>query len=330
MTTTTATEEQNTTTQTQPTPDLNQITVLLSLSFKTIGRWRRVESERVRVQADKKRIKVRKDLYQSKALTDLISFDDGVRQWITSICLPSRFLRGGTYRIPDELIAEVDEKMLYFQEQRDERVDRFIETYEEVRAEAQAALGELFNPLDYQPVASVKEQFSMEWAWAEAGGVPGRLRHVSSRMLRREQEKAQEQVRQEAGEIRQAIRQSFADLIDFAAGRLDSQEVEEEVENEDGTKTKVTKKKKMIFRDSMVERVGAFLSTFSARNVMGDTEMDALVKKARAVMEGVDGAQALRDDDDLRERVRSALTGIRDEMEQNLRVRPKRAISLED
>ena len=292
--------------------DMSQTSIMLTLQLTKAGNRKRVSSNRVEVDADKDAISVSKELLDSPQYEDIRSFDGMVRRWLYVRALPAVGLRTGTYRIPIVLLEEVDEKLGAYDAERAALVDRFCNVYQDQVDAAQDRLRELYDTRDYPPVDAVRDAFTFEYRYVSFA-VPQALKSISIDLLRREQEKARLDVQSEAEEIKDALRASFAELLDHAVKRL-----------------AVKDGKPLIFRDSMIGNIEQFLTYFGQRNVVGDTELEELVTKARAAMNGVDNAQDLRDNGALRGRVRSALGEIKKTMDDNVMVKPGRRISFND
>ena len=293
--------------------DLSKSSVILSLSMRRAGNRRRVSSSRVEVDADRDAISVSKELLASDEFKRIESFDGAVRKWVYSRALPNEgTLRGGTYRLPTALVAEVDAQLQVFEGQRSDLIEGFLEVYPERREEARERLRTLFDERDYPDVIDVRMAFRFDYRYMSFQ-VPGALESISADLLRREMEKAKIDVATEADEIKNALRASFAELLEHATTRLG-----------------VDKGKKRRFGGSMIERMSEFLNYFGARNIIGDDELATLVERARKVMSGVENPSDLRTDDDLRRKVRQSLTRIKREMDRNLEVRPVRKFDLGD
>ena len=292
--------------------DMSQTSIMLTLQLAKAGNRKRVSSNRVEVDADKDAISVSKELLDSPQYEDIRSFDGMIRKWVYVRALPAVGLRTGTYRIPIALLEEVDTKLGEFDAERAALVDKFCNVYQDQVAEAQDRLRELYDERDYPPVGAVQDAFTFEYRYVSFA-VPQALKSISIDLLRREQEKARLDVQSEAEEIKDALRASFAELLDHAVSRL-----------------AVKDGKPLIFRDSMIGNIEQFLEYFGQRNVVGDFQLEELVTKARAAMTGVEKAQDLRDNGALRGRVRSALGEIKKTMDDNVMVKPGRRISFDD
>lgn len=292
------------------TVDLEKNSVMLTLRTGKVGNRRRVTratvAAEVQVDADKDAIGVNKELLDSPELAAIARHDRDTRRWLYGRSLPAYgTLREGVYRVPLDLTDEVEDYLLDRSTKRDGLVDKFMPTYEVAVVEAQARLRALFDRQDYPAAAAVQATFFMEWQYIMLG-TPDNL---SATLFKTERAKAAAVVSREVDELRQMLRQAFADLLDHAVDRLGV--------GQDG--------KKVVFRDTMVEGIADFFQYFGSRNLVGDDELAALVDKARTVMTGI-GASDLRDSDAVRAEVQRTFADIKKTMDDNTMLAPVRRI----
>lgn len=293
----------------QQTPDITANSVLLLLRISKLGNRRKVNPGLVQVDADREAITVGKELLDCDEYREIVGFDGSVRRWLYSRSLPAYgVLKDGAYRLPLGLVEEVDDKLREFQEQRELRIQAFLDVYPAKVEQARSRLRALYNPADYPDVGQVRQAFSLEYRYLTMN-VPDSL----GALYQRERNKAMADVQSEVEEIKLALRMSFAGLVDHAAERLQS--------GTDG--------KKMVFRDTLVKNLEDFFSYFGARNIVNDTELATMVEQARSVIHGVD-AQDLRDDEVLRRHVQSTMAGIRKAMDDGVMLRPNRRFTVEE
>ena len=194
------------------------------------------------------------------------TLDGRTRSLIESSGVPS-MMRRGVYLIPDALIDQVDRMIADYQAKREILIDAFLAVYEREADRARSNLGALYDAADYPPASRVRAAFVVRCRWV-AFGVPGRMQSVSGDIYRREQSRIRAELESAAQDIRDAMRQTFADLISHMVDRL--------TPGADG--------KPRIFRDSMIDNLAAFLDTFAARNIAQDQDLAELVTQARGVL----------------------------------------------
>lgn len=143
--------------------------------------------------------------------------------------------------------------------------------------------------------------------------VPGALKSISQGLFEEERDKmaAQWSVAQE--EIQSLLRVRLKSMIEHLRERL----------------TPDAEGKSKVFRNSLVDNIGDFLTEFSAINITNDSELEAVVEQARTLLDGVD-AQTLRRSNDARETVRVGFDGLAQNLEAMLVDRPMRSISFDD
>ncbi len=295
-------------------PPINESSILLTVKLRKPGTRRRVSSSAVEVDAGRDAIAVSKELLDSPELNAVTSFDAGVRRWLYARALPSSAtLREGVYRLPVVLVEEVEGWLEDQAERRQRMAENFLIVYSKRVGQAKDRLRALDKEADYAPAETVRAAFGFEWHYV-ALGVPDQLSGISSAMFQREQEKARVSIQAEVDEIRDALRTSFADLLERAAERL----------------AIGPKGKPMVFRDTLVRNIEDFLQYFGARDIIDDTELAGMVGLARKVLSEVTDPGVLRSDMGLREKVRSSFEAIRKEMDEAAMVPPKHPVSLGD
>jgi hypothetical protein len=118
-----------------------------------------------------------------------------------------------------------------------------------------------------------------------------------------------------AGEqIMQALREGFQKIITHAVSVLEV--------GEDGR----TKK----FRDASFDNINEFIDLFKNKNLTNDIELEALVKKAKKIMTGIDDPQDLKKDPDMRKVVEKGFTDITKQLSKMVEAKPKRKFSFDD
>ena len=289
--------------------DLASNSVMLVLRLGRLGNRRKVPTEMVQVDADPEAVHVGKELLESPELKAVATEDNAIRQWVSARSLPAfGTLRDGVYRLPLALVDQVDEELEAFRQRRQALIDKFLDRYPAMVNEALVRLRALYNPADYPHLDQVAARFTFDYRYL-AFMTPETL---SARLLAREREKAAAEVSTEVEEIKLALRSSFAELVYHAADRL----------------RVGPDRKKMVFRDSLVQKLEQFFQYFNQLNIVNDGELAGLVERARAVMKGV-APQELRDDDSLREQVRHTMQVIKDTMDGGMMLRPTRRLILD-
>lgn len=261
---------------------------------------------------DQQSIHVAKELLVSPELRSISALQSDVRSFLRSRALPNfHILKGSVHRLPTGLVPEVDNKLLDFAAQQAALVETFVQALPSRVTEARLRLSALFNPADYPSPAQAREAFKFQFRYLSTD-IPVVLGMISQGLMSRERAKAVAEISAETEEIRLAMRQSFADLIEHAADRLG--------QSVDG--------KKHIFKDSMIKNLEEFFTLFQQRNVVGDEALARLVEQARQAMQGVT-PDALRKGADLRAQIKDVFTNIKGEMDRSTMLRPVRKLDLD-
>lgn len=286
-----------------PDRDLSQTTLCLKVQFGAIGDSRKISSSQVEVDADKRLIRVSKKLLDAVELKAIRRFDSQLRHSLYEICLPYDI---GVHLVPYQMVDTVEEMLMAAEAERPVLVEAFLRVYPQLCRQISQRLRTLYNPSDYPPVDYVRSKFSFRWEYLTFG-VPGELQEVSRSIFVREREKAARKMAEATREIQQVLRTTLAEMVWRLRDRL--------TENEDG--------KRKQLRDSAVQNLKDFLSTFDIRNVTDDRELSEQVNKAKMLLDGVD-AEVIRSMDTLRERIRTGMSEIGTRLEAMVIDRPKR------
>jgi hypothetical protein len=279
--------------------DLSQTTVCLRVHLGTLGNSRKVNAERVIVDADKQLIRVSKKLLDAEELKNISRLDRELRSYLDEICLPFEV---GIHLLPFAFIEPVDAKLQEMQERRAGLVETFLRAYPDLCRQIALRLRKLYRPADYPPADYVRSKFTFSWCYLSFG-VPGQLKEISSRIFVSEREKAA----QAFVDIQQALRTALAELVEHLRERL--------AVDEDG--------KPKQLRQPAVQKVKDFLNTFDLRNVTDDQALADQVQKARDLLNGVD-AEVIRNTETMRNRIRVGMSEVGAQLDTMIIDRPTR------
>lgn len=176
-------------------------------------------------------------------------------------------------------------------------------------------LGPLFDASDYITEDEAAEAFGIEHYWLSLDvpeNLPAELRAAAA-------EKLERQFTEAADEVKLALREGFQQLIAHAAEALKP--------GEDGAKK--------IFRNSLTDNIAAFCDSFNARNIMNDTELAALVSRAREVLTTIDTggkatADVIRKNASVRENVQAQFSAIAAELGAQIETERSRQFSFSE
>ena len=278
----------------EPGTDLARKTVFIKLHLGLLGNRRKVSSSQVEVDADKELIRVSKTLLDSPELQAIRTLDGDIRRYLYDTCLPFDV---GIHLLPLALLETVEERLGEFKVKREELVEVFLAAYPRLCQEAAARLRTLYNPADYPPVCEVRSHFTLSWQYVSYG-VPEQLGEISARIFETERDKATEAMAEACDEIQQVMRASLLELVSHLRDRLTDQ----------------ADSKPQRLRESTLQKLRGFLSTFDLRNVVDDHELKEQVDKARALLEDV-STDTLRNMPLIRARVREGMADLAAEMD---------------
>jgi hypothetical protein len=249
-------------------------------------------------------IRARKLLVNPDKLNAIKAVVGRARCYLQKTALP--FPISGLTLIPKDAILDIDATLADFQIEFWQEVESFLDIYELARAEAKRSLDNLFNEADY-PI-DIREKFRFQWQFLTLS-VPGKNSVLNPALYEQEKQKFLALMDETRDLAIFALREEFKGLIDHMVDRLTG--------DEDG--------KPRQFKGSMVEKMNEFLENFCTRNIFQDNELSELVSHCKAVVSGINPDQ-LRNSDFVREHVASAMSRIKETVDENLINIPRRKI----
>lgn len=241
-------------------------TVVLSYTMKKWGNSRKADKDKIQTDSDKTRLKISKQLIECPEYDAITSYQSQIRQWLNLRAVPS-FFRDALMLVKTDTVDRVERFLGDAQTYQAELVDRLVVVYEARKDESKIALNGLYNESDYPSKDKLKDMFSIGWNWI-ALEIPKTLPDA---IRDQENEKLQNLWEESIQEIIRSLREGFKELVDHAVDRL----------------TVRIGEKPKVFRDSFIPNFKTFIETFSARNVVNDTELASLVEQARSLLEGI-------------------------------------------
>lgn len=271
------------------------------------GNTRKADIAEVTTSADKKRMRLRKDLIVADEYDAIKSFYGELRQWVAIQTVPS-FFREGFQLTSIAAVGELDARMKKAQVELREMVDKLIVVYPAKIEEAKLALNSQFNQRDYPSESELANSYRISWnfiSFSTPADLPEELRQ-------QEQDKLAKQMQDAGEQITLALRVGFQELINHAIERL--------TPGEDG--------KPKTFRDTLVGNVQEFLDTFQKRNLTNDVELQQLVNKAQEILIGVE-PDALRKDVEVRDQFLKQFNDVKAALDPLVEVKKARVFELE-
>ncbi len=290
-------------------PNIFDKALVVKVEMGSLGASKKLSATQIEVDADKDRVKASKSILDSKELQAIKGEQQSIGKALRKYCLPSPF-RAGFYLVPIVSISDIDGILNQSQDKIfNELVPAFLAVYPALVEADKISLRSTFDPTDYPGLSQVKASFYMEWSWISFG-VPKDLQNVDSDIFAREQEKAAAKIAEVSDQITQVLRGQMLDLVSHLADKLEG--------GRGNGKPK-------IFRDTAVTNIKEFLATFQARNIVDDKQLDVLCSQAKQLLEGVD-PQALREQDQVRDRVKKGFDGIKAQLDTMMITKPGRMI----
>ena len=290
--------------------------VLLTVSTTYPSMSKTISSTIVNAATDKKRIHVSKDLFNSKALKNLFSYDVRIFDFIQRHTTPFP-LKRGIYLLPADFVNTVENELREHIEGREAYIQACYEAFDLDLENAKQELGELFDPSDYPTKEQYRHSFVFEYNYLQMA-VSEKLKSISAEMAAREADKmAQKWV--EAGEAAEKVLfSSFAELVSHLTERLSPS-----IDQETG------KEKKKIFRDSMLDRITDFLRTIKTRNLTGNEQLNALADQAAALTQGIT-PEMLRSNEAMRANIQLGFAQIKETLDKAVTEAPLRSVRFEE
>jgi hypothetical protein len=188
----------------------------------------------------------------------------------------------------------------------EEAVKNLDRHFASLKSAARERLGRLYNPADYPE--SLRGMFDVTWDFPSVEP-PAYLQRLSSELYEQECRRVSAQFDEAVRLAEQAFLQELSQLVAHLSERLSG--------TDDG--------KPKIFRDSVVENLSEFFERFRRLNIHSNDQLDEIVAQAQRAVRGLQ-PQQLRDNEKLRNRVVSQLTGVQSVLDGLLVDRPRRNI----
>ncbi len=290
-------------------PNIFDKALVVKVEMGSLGASKKLSATQIEVDADKDRVKASKSILDSKELQNIKSEQQAIGKALRKYCLPSPF-RAGFYLVPIVSISDIDGILNQSKDKQfNELLPAFLAVYPNLVEADKISLRSTFDPNDYPAIQKVKASFYMDWSWISFG-VPKDLQNVDSNIFAREQEKAAAKIAEVSDQIVQVLRSQMLDLVTHLCDRLEGGKGNGKPKN---------------FKPSTVDNVKEFLATFQARNIVDDRELDKLCAQAKQLLDGVD-PQALREQDQVRDRVKQGFEAIKAQLDTMMVVKPGRMI----
>lgn len=272
--------------------------VCMSVELRKPGCQRSGDLDKVDTRGtDKESLRLSKVLFECPQYSAIVTLDQKIRKMLESRNAASRkVLRAGLYLIPDAMLDRTERDLMDFFAHRLELVEEFLDAYPQAVEAARERLQEQFNPADYPPAEELRKAFSTDIAHMNFG-VKGRVESVSQLAFSRAVEREAARIQHVTDECRGMLRKLALTTIEELAAKL--------APKEDG--------KRPILRESSLEKVEDFLSSFKLRDLTNDTELQKLIEQAEDIVH--EGRSDIRSDK-TRDSVKESLDNIAGQIRQ--------------
>ncbi|WP_152054383.1 hypothetical protein [Tautonia marina] len=222
-----------------------------------------------------------------------------------SMSLP--FPEPGVRLIRRDQVEEFTTWMTDYRAELAEAVANLDRHFGDLKQAAAERLGRLFNPSDYPE--TLIGLFEVSWDFPSVEP-PDYLRELNPALYEAERARVAARFDEAVQMAESAFLEEFGRLVSHLTERIGGV-------GADG--------KPKVFRDSAVGNLGDFFERFRSLNISSNDQLDELVAQAQKAVRGV-GAQELRDNGDLRQKVASELSMVQSALDGLMVDKPRRRI----
>ena len=277
-----------------------------ALCSLTVSRWggpRKVPQDLLRKKGlTSKRIKGYKDLIDPEILKPINTPVNRATSILKSYALP--FPIRGCHFVPKSLITRVDGILTECKEEFEDATEEFAGEYEDHVAEAEEELEELFDRRQYP--SHIGDYFSFGWKFFILDLPSGELGVLSPSQYEAEKEKLRDTIVEARNMMVDALRTQLMEIIK-------------------GTVSKLKDKGAKRFHKTLVSNFQDFFSTFTDRNIFGDTKLVELAEMCEEIMDGVE-IKDIKDNEQLKEEIAKELEEVEEILEKAMIRKPVRKI----
>lgn len=301
-----------TTEQNQPSGEtLTAKTICLSIDKGKFGNSKKASLAPVEVAADKSLLRMSMTLVDSPEIAAIDRHDAQTTKYLANIGHNSMF-KGGIWIISVPMVKNVDDYLHQRLTEREALIEVAASVFDTRVAETKARLGAVAVDKYYPSVADFRSCYTFKWKWFSFD-TPARLKQISAELFEQERAKAASELASVAEECRQAMRAQLLKLVAHMHERL--------TPAEDGKTKRFTK--------GTVAQINDFLAMFELKDVTDDTDLGAIVKQARAAMEGLD-AKDLQTDTLIRTKMQQVFGDLEGSLQTMVVGNGERAITFDD
>jgi hypothetical protein len=274
-------------------------TVLVRISFGMLGNSRKVSTKVVSANVNAAILKINKTLVDSKELEAIRTADNKMRGVLAAMCVPYDL---GLQLLPRVSIENARNLFLNYREERKQLVQTFVDSYpslkQQSREQCEALAVELNVPMeylwqdkDYPSAEYIAGKFYFSWDFLSLT-VPDELKIAGK--FEEATAELQSKIASVSDEITGIMRESLLELVSHLKDSLEP--------NSDG-------KPKRLYATA-VSNIQDFLTSFPARNITNDAELDALVAETQKLIHPGLSVDTLKKDESLKSQVHDSMASI--------------------
>lgn len=183
--------------------------------------------------------------------------------------------------------------------------------YAKMKKTARDRLGDLFNEDDYP--ATIADKWGIHWDYVTTEP-PEHLKKIAPEIYDREMKRVQQQFDEAVSLTEAAFTDQLNKLVSHLVDRLGT--------TEDGKPKK--------FNSTTVDNFNLFFEKFSQMNIGSNGKLTQLVDEAKMLLNDVDGAEAIKKNQNLRDSLKTSFTALREKIDTDLVVDAGRLMDLDD
>lgn len=263
----------------------------VAISFERFGNSRKAKVD-ITTTAVESRFSHSKRLLNSPELAAITKADNGIKEMVDALCLPSKHEMAGLRMAPNKNVLRIAAILKEYKNiTRPALIQNLIDAYPAQLKEAMDELKEHFNPAHFPFVSELADEFSFEYFFVTFG-VPKTLADLDPDLLKEESDKQQETFKDAMSSVSNTLLETFAGLVNKLNDGLNGKEVG-------------GKRKAML--PSHFTKLTEFIENFEAMSSFAPEVLRAEVTKMRALMAGID-INKVRESDTLKDEL-TAKTG---------------------
>jgi len=292
------------------------LTTCLLLRFHKTGIIRKGNLAKIQTLANKERLGLRKKILSSDNYDQLLLIARDCRRYAKKRQVPGSPFAEGTHLIPLPLVDDLNDKIANAERGYNQFADLYVREYAGLLEEAKVELKDQWDASNYFDTdergrRNLRSRFWVERRWFD--WTPSSDKKVSKAIAYQERQRQTSEIQDMATQVKAALRVGLKKLIDHLVERL--------TPGPGGSRKQ--------FAPTTVTKVMDFLELFSARNVVGDSELALLADQAKEILGGQTIGD-IKENEEVAAVVANKMTTVKTLLDKLVSDMPERAINLED